>query len=180
MSNLHHVIAFDPGGITGWAHFAVDKKAFINRDDTVIEHIKYWDTGEFEGPLHDQIRQAVEGIRGILYGGSDPNRREFVDIVTEGFQLTQIIGGDDLLIPVRWNALIEWEAERNFGLRINYQDRKLRTSVTDIRLERMGFQSKLSKRWTRTGRGKDSFAAMQHAITWLKRTKEQSRKRPWK
>lgn len=100
------------------------------------------------------------------------------DIVSEDFELTQLIGGANLLSPVRINAVLEYECQR-WGLQLNKQRRSLRTSVTPERLEMYGFKPP-GRRWSKTSKGKDAFAAMQHAVVWLRRLKEQTRGRPWK
>lgn len=176
MNQLHNVITFDGGGTVGWAWLAVRKRAFMNRDAMILPNLVDWDTGEFEGSRHDQIRASVELVRKVRYSEQPFS---FLDAVAEDFELVQTLGGNDLLLPVEFNAVLDWELERNFNIRLQKQKRSLRTSVTEDRLLRMGFASKVSKRWTKSGPGKDSFAAMQHAIVWLRRTKDQSRKRPW-
>ena len=98
------------------------------------------------------------------------------DVVSEDFELVQTIGGKNLLSPVRINAVLDWICQTKFGLKLQTQRRTMRTSVTPDRLREFGFDG----RWTKTGNGKDKFAAMQHAIVWLRRQKELSRSRPWK
>lgn len=176
MSELHNVITFDGGGTVGWAWIAVRKQAFMSREEMILPHIVDWDTGEWYGTRHDQIRQAVELVRRVRYSEKPFS---FLDAVAEDFEFMQTLGGNDLLLPVEFNAVLDWELERNFNLRLQKQKRSLRTGVTEDRLTRMGFSPTIGKRWTKTGKGKDSFAAMQHAITWLRRTKERSKRRPW-
>lgn len=176
MSDLHNVITFDGGGIVGWAWMAVHKRAFMERDAMILPNIVDWDTGEWASTRHDQIRQAIELVRKVRFSEQPFS---FIDLVAEDFEFMQTLGGNDLLLPVEFNAVLDWELERNFNLRLQKQKRSLRTGVTADRLLRMGFEPTTGKKWTKTGRGKDSFAAMQHAITWLRRTKERSKRRPW-
>ena len=166
--NEFHIVAFDPGGTIGWAYLSIHKRAFTSHKNKVLRNILQWDTGEFEGTEHDQIQQAIWLMREARY---EP--KPFVadtDYVSEAFHLTQIIGGEELLSPVRINAILDWECQRNVGKTLQFQNRNLRTGVTKNRL----------KLWGLDWEGKDSFAAMQHAITWLRRVKRESNERPWK
>jgi hypothetical protein len=176
MSDLHNVLTIDGGGIVGWAWIAVHKRAFMSREEMILPNVVAYDTGEWGSTRHDQIRQAVEKVRGIRYSEKPFS---FLDIVAEDFEFMQTLGGNDLLLPVEFNAVLDWELERNFNLRLLKQKRSLRTGVTEDRLNRMGFAPTIGTRWKKTGPGKDSFAAMQHAVTWLRRTKERSKRRPW-
>lgn len=156
---------------------AVEKVAFRKRDEFVLSHVVDWDTGEFEGTRHDQIRQSVDLVRKVYYSEKP---HTFLDCVAEDFEFMQTLGGNDLLLPVEFNAVLAWELERNFNLSLQKQKRGLRTNVTADRLVSWGFDPKLSKRWSEHGRGKDSFAATQHAVAYLRRVKEQAKRRPWK
>lgn len=87
----------------------------------------------------------------------------------------QTMGGKELLSPVRLNAGIDYICYKQ-GLPLRYQNRAMRTQHTPQVLNAYGFQGK----WKTTGKGKDEFAAMQHAVMWLKRVKEKSKGHPWK
>lgn len=176
MGKLHNVVTFDGGGTVGWAWIQIRKEAFIDREAMILPNIVHWNTGELEGPRHDQIRQSIEIVRGARYSESP---HSLVDCIAEDFEFMQTLGGNDLLLPVEFNAVLDWELERNFGFRLLKQKRSERTNVTPYRLLHMGFEPVLSKTWSKNGKGKDSFAAMQHAIRWLRRIKDQSKRRPW-
>lgn len=169
--NEFHVTAFDGGGTTGWAHLVVDFRAFSRPENKVMRWLKHWECGEYTGPEEDQEAAAVDRIHTTLKTVS----YLAYDVVGEDFELTQLIGGKNLLSPVRINAVLAWECHKR-GVKYNLQARQLRTSVTPQRLNLFGFEG----RWTKTGKGKDMFAAMQHAVTWLRRKKIDSRSRPWK
>lgn len=164
--NEYHLVVFDPGGTIGWAHFVVDFKAFSRPEHKILRWLKSWDSGEFLGDEHEQCAQGVKLISDARYRVSHKQ----MDVVGEDFNLTQLIGGDNLLSPVRINAVFAWESKK-LGLEYKLQNRQLRTSVTKERLKLWGFDSKFRK---------DEFAAMQHGITWLRRLKKESIKRPWK
>lgn len=182
--NEYHLVVYDPGGTIGWTHFVLDCKAFSRPEHKVLRYIKSWDCGEFTGQEHEQEESAVRLIREARFGempfvsDTDIVSEERTDIVSEDFELTQTIGGKNLLSPVRINAVLEWECRRA-GLVLHLQRRTLRTSVTPTRLTRYGFDNN-GKQWTTTGKGKDAFAAMQHSIVWLRRIKDISRSKPWK
>lgn len=188
--NEYHLVTFDAGaGATGWAHLTLSVKAFTRPERKVLGQVLDWDCGEFTGPENEQVAEASRLIWRAKFGEMPYNSTTHVvaaalskaDFVAEDFELTQLIGGKNLLSPVRINSKLDWECYR-WGLVLQYQRRTMRTNVTPERLRLFGFDSPMNRggRWTKTGKGKDAFAAMQHAIVWLRRTKEQSKSRPWK
>jgi hypothetical protein len=161
-------------------------RAFSRPEHKVLRFLKSWECGEFAGTEYQQCESASRLIWRAKFGTMPFNSTTDVvaagfsraDIVAEDFELTQLIGGRNLLSPVRINAIIGYECER-WGLTLNLQKRSLRTSVTPERLELYGFKPP-GRRWTKTSKGKDAFSAMQHGIVWLRRLKERTRGRPWK
>jgi hypothetical protein len=151
------VLVFDPGGVIGWAKFIVDAKAFARPENKILANVDEWSAGELCGNEHEQLTHAAKMIR-------DRRQNAHFDVVVEDFELTQMLGGRNLLSPVRINAVLEWECFKN-GVAFNTQKRTMRTNVTRDRLRNFGF--------TR-GFKKDEFAAMQHAIVWLRRLKQKS------
>lgn len=186
--NEYHLVVFDPGGTIGWAHFILSIKAFTRPEHKILRYLESWDCGEFTGQENEQVEEASRLMWRAKYGDMPYNTTTDVisaglskaDLVSEDFELTQTIGGDNLLSPVRINAKLDWECHR-WGLVLQLQRRSMRTSVTPERLQLYGFDSPMNRngKWTKTGKGKDAFAAMQHAIVWLRRTKEKSKSRPW-
>lgn len=166
--NEFHIVAFDPGGVIGWAHLVIHFKAFITPRSKVLANLIDWGTGEFHDTESANLAECVALMRAARYGQMPFHSK--TDVVTEDFELTQLVGGHNLLSPVRCNAVLEWEAARVGGVNFHYQKRQMRTGVTKQRLKMMGLSSV----------GKDSFAAMQHAITWARRVKQQANQRPWK
>lgn len=162
--NEYSVVAFDPGGITGWAVFTVHKKAFAKPQNKILSNLVEYDWGEFDGIENDQIEQALQLIYETRFRPM-PFVRD-CDVVTEDFVLLQSIGGKELLSPVRINAALDYALYRNINgtaLKLTYQSRSVRTGITRERLALWGFPKV---------RGKDAFAAVQHAITWLRRLKQ--------
>lgn len=172
----YHLVVFDPGGRIGWAYFAVDRDAFMRPSAKLLANVIEWHTGEFRETERENLQRCSDLMKRARWD----NEGKLIEtgVVTEDFELTQMTGGENLLSPVRQNAIIQWEAERRCGLGVGTlaypvgffkQKRQLRLGVTRERLKEWGFSSK----------GKDSFAAMQHAITWLRRIKQEANKRPW-
>jgi len=172
--NLFKLVTFDPGGTIGWAYFIVHFRAFSRPEHRVLRYVESWDCGEFAGTEREQIRQAVA----LCYGAKfDP--MPFVskmDVVTEDFDLVQTVGGKELVSPIRINAVLDFLLMERASTQLQYQKRQARTQITPERLRAFGFEG----RWVTTGKGKDAFAAMQHAVTWLRRLKAEADKRPWK
>lgn len=187
--NEYHLVTFDPGGTIGWSHFVLDCRSFSRPEHKVLRFVKSWGCGEFEGTEFQQCQLAKRLIWRARFGAMPYNTSTDViasaynrdDIVSEDFELMQLIGGQNLLSPVRINAILG-NACQEWGMQLQLQRRSMRTSVTPARLVQYGYKSpfRRSGEWSKNGKGKDAFAAMQHAIVWLRRTKEQSRGRPWK
>lgn len=187
--NEYHIVAFDPGGTMGWAHLILSVRAFSRPEHKALRFLKSWDCGEFSGQENEQVEEASRLMWRAKFGSMPYNTTTDVvsaglskaDFLSEDFELTQTVGGHNLLSPVRINAKLDITAHR-WGLVLHLQRRSMRTNITPERLRLFGFDSPMNRggNWTKTGRGKDMFAAMQHAIVWLRRTKEQSRARPWK
>lgn len=166
-----HVIWFDPGGITGWAYSVVSSKAFSHPREKVLKNLLEWRTGEFEGTEHEQVTQALDLIRRNRYGPNNNLLTGLFEIGTEDFELTQLIGGKELLIPVRLNAVLDYQIQTLFQLKLFYQNRSMRTGVTRPRM----------KLWKLPRpKGKDEFAAAQHNLTYLKRVKIRADEITWK
>lgn len=183
--NELHSITFDPGGTIGWTHFVVDCHAFSRPEHKVLANILSWNCGEFTGQEHEAIKKAVGLITRVHYSRPTENPGLFnnsrTQIVSEDFELTQLIGGENLLSPVRINAILGWECSKQ-GLTFELQRRQMRINITPERLRMFGFESpfRRSGEWTKTGKGKDAFAAMQHQIVKLRRLKLRSIEVPWK
>lgn len=175
--NEYHLLTFDPGGKIGWAHFLLSARAFSRPEHKVLRYLKEWDCGEFTGLERDNLKAAVELIKATSFGAM-PYRPARVDVVSEDFELTQTVGGKNLLSPVRINSVLDWECG-NFNVQFHLQRRQMRTNVTPERLKAFGFDPP-GRVWTKHSKGKDAFAAMQHGVVWLRRLKEESRSRPWK
>jgi hypothetical protein len=166
--NEFRLLAFDPGGRTGWAEFSVNFQAFSRPENKILANLNWYESGVLEGTEHEQLT-VIERMVYLMHWEPMP----FVPhscVVTEDFDLVQLTGGKALLSPVRINAVVEWFCATK-GVKFELQARQLRTAVTKERLKLFGFDG----RWQ-----KDEFAAMQHGITYLRRLKQRSLAAPWK
>lgn len=166
--NEYHLLAFDPGGTTGWAHFCVDVHAFSRPEHKVLANLKWHKSGKFIGSEHE-IESQIHGMLIAAHWGHMPFTPT-VQVVSEDFELTQLYGGKELLSPVRINAVIAWLCATT-GIPFELQARQLRTAHTKERMRLFGFAGRYQK---------DEFAALQHGVTYLRRLKAKSLGKPWK
>lgn len=171
---LYHILWFDPGSAgSGWAHIVLDQRAYSRPDNRVLANVITWDCGTYRGTDFEQYTYAVGLMQSIYRFGSLVPR---MDIGSEDFDLVQTVGHkDNLLSPVRFNAVLAWEASR-FGKQLILQNRSMRVQQTGDRLNAFGFTG----HWSKTSKGKDEFAAMQHAVTWMRNQKQKANDLPWK
>ena len=172
--NLFHMVWFDPGGTTGWAHLVVDFKAFSRPEHRALRYVADWDCGEFTGDERQQCDYAIGMVWNMIK--INTTMRPRIEVGLESFFLQQNIGGENLLAPVRINAVLDYELMRSCSLKVIYQAPSERTVATPERLRQFGFEG----RWPTSGKGKDATSAMQHAVTRLKKLKEKSMVIPWK
>lgn len=166
--NEFHIVTFDPGGVIGWAHMVIHFRAFLTPRAKILANLISYETGEFNDTESANLAHCFELIRRARYGQMPFHSR--TDVVSEDFELTQIIGGNNLLSPVRINAVLEWECAKIGGVSFHLQKRQMRTGVTRERMK----MAKLN--YT----GKDSFAAGQHCVTYARRVKQEANRKPWK
>ena len=51
--NRAHILAFDPGGVTGWCQLILDYRAFTRPHNRALEWLWSWDSGELKGTEFD-------------------------------------------------------------------------------------------------------------------------------
>jgi hypothetical protein len=147
----YQVLAFDPGGTTGWAIFCVHPDAMEGDPEIPIApNIEWWTAGQFTGGIHEQADEMVELV------ASWPSAR----LVTESFKLRQAHAE---LSPVELNAIVSWAVRPRYFV---FQNPALAMGmVTDDRQKDWGF-------WIP---GKEHARdAVKHGLTFLKRRKEQA------
>lgn len=148
--DAYQVLALDPGGETGWAVFQVHPDAMTGDPEIpVMDNIEWWTAGEFTGKQEDQIDQIIELV----------NEWPAARLVTERFRVRSI---QALLDPAEINAVLRWAVRPRYFVEQN-PDMAMST-VTDDRQKAWGY-------WIP---GKEHARdAVKHAITFLKRRKEQ-------
>lgn len=154
-----HVLAIDPGGTTGWAHFIIPRKSmFGNEPSEVLD----WGTGEIYGSEDEQaikIARMAREIQSLSY-------RIGPAVVIEDFDFGAPFRDKAVYSPVRIAAKIK--LLHHMGLmddsRVVMQSRSIaKEHMTDERLRMSGF-------WVP---GPDHQRdAVRHALTVLRRAKQ--------
>lgn len=122
----YQLLAFDPGGRTGWAVFCIAGEAMHHPEYLIMANIQYWNAGEFWGPLDEQVDQMVELA----------NEWDDAEIVNEDFVLKQFLPAREVLDPVRINAAFQHAIRPRT---VNYiMPAQGVGQVTDERLKLMG------------------------------------------
>lgn len=145
------LIAFDPGGTTGWALFGVHPEALDGDPDVrILDNLLFWTAGEFTGRQDNQIDEMLDLVDSWLDA----------EIVTETFKLRQL---NAELSPVEINACLRREL-RSRQRRAVLQNASLAMgTIPDDRQKALGF-------WLP---GKPHARdAVKHGLTYLKRKKE--------
>lgn len=148
------VIAYDPGGVTGWALFSVHPDAVADPSLKILNNVEYARWGQFTGTEFDQVDQMLD-LADAWPGAA---------IVTEDFILRQFNASRALLSPVRLNAAFRYCLGRD--RRVYLQQPSLaKTTITDERLRVMGY-------WDNTKGEVHARDAIRHNFTFWKRVKE--------
>lgn len=170
----------DPGEVSGWSTFSVHHQALSDPDVRILDNVQHWTCGEIFGDEWRQTDQLIE-----LYDAWDD-----AACGSEDFILRQYRKDRTLLVPVRINARLDyWLAQRVLPARrrndegwwefleprrlfLQQSEMALRT-MPDRVLQEIGY-------WTRTvmPSGLDHARdATRHALTFLRRAKQQERLR---
>lgn len=161
------VVAFDPGGTTGWATLWFPERNLYHGTN-LLDGLEF-DCGQFGGPERSQSAE----IAIMLSEYSGP-------VIIEDFVLRQFRKDSDLLSPVRMIArienTIEWmeraEPRRDKCIVFKQQPALAKSTATDARMRDWGL-------WTP---GKPhANDAVRHAITFLRRAKASGamRRKAW-
>src|SRR5690554_2440422 len=156
---LYTVVAFDPGGITGWALFGVYDRAMRNPHRKILNNIAWWKAGEFTGPENSQVDEMIELVQAW----------DNAHIVMEDFVLRKFSTDKEMLSPVRMYARFD------YGMHLYEDKRKIilqpgqlaMETITDARLEALG-RLGLYNATKGQPHARDS---VRHALTWLRRAK---------
>lgn len=160
------VVAFDPGGTTGWSVMCVYPDALTDPDVSILKSIIHWRHGQISGTEHSNINQILELV--AMWPGAA--------VVCESFVIRKFIQSPEFLSPVRIRAVLEWALRRGYdGLdEFDHPVRQLFTQApahamglaTDTRLKAWGL-------YERDGGMEHARDADRHAITFLRRAKEE-------
>src|SRR4051812_14334752 len=149
MNNLHlasppltafDVLAYDPGGTTGWAR-AVLSKDVIDYDREVELRDIVLTTGEFSGEHHQEIYEQI----GKIFHSSDTWNAASLEVVSEPFHYRQNVVQDRFrgkveLISAEYIGVIRLACAQ---LGLTYYDRftpgEAKAYITDKKLELLGW-----------------------------------------
>jgi len=157
------IVAFDPGGTTGWCVMCVEKSAVIDPDIKILDNIYHWAQGQISGDSYSKIEEMCDLV--AVWSGAP--------VLTERFTLRKFVQGDELLLPHDINFMLGYICSRGglgsrrFDPRPFTQqqpDMALRTA-TDARLKDWGLYLANGEEHARD--------ATRHAITLFRRAKEQ-------
>jgi hypothetical protein len=152
------VIAFDPGGSTGWSLFQVHPESLTDPGVQILDNVLYFACGEFYGTEMSQVDAMLSLVD--EWPGSA--------LVTEDFILDTKVTSQEVLSPVRLNAAFKYACSRSLGRHVWVQNREQAFStITDERLER------LQRYWNATIGKKDARVAVKHNLTFMRRLKQQ-------
>lgn len=145
------ILAYDPGGTTGWAMMGIHKMAIRRPELLILANISWWSAGELTGSEH---KQAL-----AMSAGADAWPR--AHIVVEDFILQKFSPARDLLAPVRVTARFQ----QTIGERpVVFQMPSLAmTAVTDDRQREWGF-------WV-VG-SEHARVSVKHSLVWAQRAKK--------
>lgn len=166
------VIAFDPGGTTGWSVFDVHPEALFDSEVSIVENINLWTHGQTDcGSTKGNLGKSSHA--GISTTGEAAGVAELVGlcrswpgaaVVIEDFIVRRMDQSRDFLSPVRITAALSqwlWQMDRHYFVQ---QPAYAKTTVTDARLKAWGFYS-------RAGGENHARDADRHAITFLRKCK---------
>jgi hypothetical protein len=134
-----NVLAFDPGGTTGWAFASLPRYVIEERGEDIRVKDIYLDTGDFTGQHHPQIYKQV---RELGFREHPP-----LEVVSEPFHYRQNIVGEGEgfrgkveLISAEYIGVIKLACAQ---LGLTYYDRftpgEAKRYVTDQKLELLGW-----------------------------------------
>jgi len=172
MSSVYSVLAFDPGGKSGWARFDVDDRCLYGRRK-VLNSVLDWDWGVLLGPENDQVRSMIHMSiklrdRTIAYEGKKDYVAECA-VVSESFIPRKMSQQEQFYSPMRINAKLDYQLWLN-GIELHLQQPSLALGSADLpESDREARLIERLRRWGYYVPQKDGRAAIAHALTWLRR-----------
>lgn len=179
------VVAFDPGGITGWSVMMVEKDCLIDPKVKILSSIKHWAHGQIDCGAH--MGGGPAGGNGLANGISDGESRGVhemlklvsmwtggngIAVVIEDFIIRQYNMSREFLAPVRVTAGVEYGLWLNglcaggsgVGGVLKQSPSEAKSTATDERLKDWGL-------YERDGGMQHARDADRHAITFLRKAK---------
>ena len=154
------VVAYDPGGITGWSVFSVHPDALVDPELLAVPNINYFACGEFVGEEAREVDEMV-ALAEAWPGAA---------LVLEDFVPQQFNQSRAFLSPVRIIAAFRYEMRTHHRRRCFMQMPALaQKTVTMDRLRGMPTY------WKATEAKKDARMAVVHGLTFIKRLKADSK-----
>lgn len=161
-SEVYTTIWFDQGGSTGWAVVSVWVEAVTLPEYSILKNIVAWSAGEFIGSEGSQTDQMMELVKAWEDNADSIGYEDFI--------LRKLLGGRELLSPVRIGARFEdrMYTSGRMGLLAPAQMASLAMdTITDDRLKLWGF-------WPPLIGQEHARDALRHCLTYLKRIREAS------
>lgn len=145
------ILAYDPGGTTGWAAMGIHKLAMRRPDYLIVPNINWWSAGELVGPEGKQAAAMAEAATAWCSA----------HIVVEDFILQKFSPARELLAPVRVTARFE----QAIGSRhiILQMPSLAMTTVDDDRLRSIEMWVKGSEH---------ARVSVKHCLVWAQRAKK--------
>lgn len=162
------LIAYDPGGVTGWALLQVAADALSDPECLIMQNVVHFACGQFIGTEFEQVDQMVALAEQWPGAG----------LVCEDFVLRQFDKGREMLSPVRITSAFRYTmshapsyVDGQVGRMVRVQQPALAmTTITDDRLKAMRY-------YERTAGAPHARDATRHVITFARRLKEDVRLR---
>jgi hypothetical protein len=159
-SNYLNLLAIDPGGTTGWAHFIIPRASMFGSDPSEVTD---WSTGEFTGDENEQAMSIARLTREI----QSMDYKLGVAVVCEDFDFGSPLRNREVYSPVRIAAKIDLLCAmgKMDDARFVLQSRSIAMSTaTNERLKAWGYWEPDAAEHKRD--------ATRHAITVLRRAKQ--------
>lgn len=157
------VVAYDPGGATGWSVMAVNPKDLLTNTRELHRVIKHFAHGEIGGPEMERIDQITE----LCDSWND------AAVVGEGFVLAKFSQDEELFSPMRINACVEWFLHGYGRVLFKQSAQTAKSRWTDERLKHC---KSAGKPWYVPGPDHQR-DAIRHAALFLGRARDQPKLR---